>query len=375
VKGNGRDWTRPVIIRGPKLRTVADWLGANIPAPEFLLGEVFSTTSRSLLAAPTGLGKTLFCMALGFAMSEGRVFLHWRAWRDGPTKVLYLDGEMSKRLTKRRIEDTLQRAGLDPENSLYIPEYFHILSFDEMPTRPPALNTDEGEEWFERVIKDWGYEFIIFDNVQSLLDGNLAEEETWKAIQPWITSLTSRGVGQLWIDHTGHDRSRHYGSSTKTWQMDTNMLLEEIEPTGGGLAFKLKFLKARERTPENRGDFATVIITLERDQWFVQAADDDTKPKQATAAIRPKAKSPSPLGAKSYDALSDAIIAYGEPRPQSAGRSSVTEDEWKTELTRLGVLNGEKPDSQRALVSKLRQQLLEANWIAVNDGYLWSIKP
>src|SRR5262249_8898054 len=102
------------IIPAPQRPTAHDWMWAQIPDPGFLLGEVFSTTSRGLLSASTGLGKTMLCMALGLAMSEGRDFLHWQAGRVGPSKVLYVDGEMSERLMKRRFTDALRRAGFDP---------------------------------------------------------------------------------------------------------------------------------------------------------------------------------------------------------------------------------------------------------------------
>jgi hypothetical protein len=57
----------------------------------------------------------------------------------------------------------------------------------------------------------------------------MAEEEPWKAMVPWTYSLTQRGIGQSWVHHTGHDKSRPYGTSTRDWQMDTSILLEDIE--------------------------------------------------------------------------------------------------------------------------------------------------
>src|SRR4051812_19639381 len=93
-----------VPILSPQLLSMEDWRDATIPEPDFLLSEVFSTTSRGLLAAPTGLGKTMFGMALGLAIATGNNFLHWQGRR--PAKVLYVDGEMSQRLMKRRIDDT-----------------------------------------------------------------------------------------------------------------------------------------------------------------------------------------------------------------------------------------------------------------------------
>src|SRR5439155_22395825 len=99
---------------------------------------------------------------------------------------------------------------------------------------------------------------------------------------------------------------------------------------------------------QTRADFAPVIITLERGQWQVETVADDAKSSKP-AAPPPKPKSPSPLAVKFYGALSDAICVAGKVRPQSADRPSVSEEPWVRELTRLSLINGEKPDSKRAL--------------------------
>ena len=75
--------------------------------PDYLLGEVFSTTSRGIMSAPTGLGKSNIALAIGMRMSAGMPFLHWERRR--PAKVLYIDGEMSRRVLKQRIADEEER--------------------------------------------------------------------------------------------------------------------------------------------------------------------------------------------------------------------------------------------------------------------------
>lgn len=381
--GNGRVTEGTPIIPAPQLLTVLDWMYAKIQPADHLMGEVFSTTSRALISAPTGLGKTNFCMQLALAMAEGSNFLHWQAKRDGPAKVLYVDSEMSRRLMKQRIADTVRRAGYDP-NSVEVPETIEFFCFDEVHPRPPPLNTAAGQQYFDNLIEYSGYEFIFFDNIQGLLAGNMAEEEPWKEILPWTFSLTQCGIGQIWVHHTGHDKSRGYGTSTRAWQMDADILLEEIERPGTDIAFKLKFLKARERMPDNRADFETMIITLERGRWLWEPIKEG-KP-QAPSALHPKLKPPSPKAAKFYDALNDALCtAAAERRTQSAGHPSVTQDVWIGELVRLGLLDPIPNDvgkeeriranaSHRALVSKYRSELIAAEWIACNAGYVWSTR-
>jgi RecA-family ATPase len=69
---------------GPKVGdlpplTFKEWRERKLPPLDMLLGHFMSTTSRILLAADTGLGKTNFCMALAAHAAAGKDFLHWRA--------------------------------------------------------------------------------------------------------------------------------------------------------------------------------------------------------------------------------------------------------------------------------------------------------
>src|SRR5258706_8859727 len=72
--------------------TLNDWRARDLAPPEFIMGYWLTTTTRALLSAATGLGKTNFGLALGMRIAARQDFLHWRAHR--AARVLYLDGEM-----------------------------------------------------------------------------------------------------------------------------------------------------------------------------------------------------------------------------------------------------------------------------------------
>jgi hypothetical protein len=161
----------------PAVCSVAAWLHRDIPEPDILLGP-FSTTSRGLISADTGLGKTNFCLALAHTMAEGHGFLHWSARRK--SRVLYIEGEMSKRLVKVHAIDAVRRLGS-------VPDGLYILSADDHPF--PPLNTEAGQQYIDRFIeKLGGVDFIFFDNVQALTLGPMAEEGPWEQMLPWIGS-------------------------------------------------------------------------------------------------------------------------------------------------------------------------------------------
>jgi hypothetical protein len=99
-RGNGHDLGGPFHAPDPAGLTVQAWLDRDLPEPDWLLGP-FSTTTRGMLVADTGLGKTNFALAMAFAMASGRGFLHWLGSR--PARILFIDGEMSARLMRNRI--------------------------------------------------------------------------------------------------------------------------------------------------------------------------------------------------------------------------------------------------------------------------------
>jgi len=338
---------------------LADWLTRDLPEPDFLMGEVFSTSSRGLLVADTGLGKTNFGLALALDMAAGEDFLHWRCRR--PARILFIDGEMSTRLIKRRLIDAARRAGNSPSG-------FFILNGDDYPDMPP-LNTPDGQAFIDNIIEQiGGVDFIIFDNIQALLLGDMREEEPWQQTLPWVHKLTRRNIGQLWVHHTGHDTTHSYGTKTREWQMDAVIMLSKIE-SDADLAFALSFNKARERAPDNRADFADMTVTLDNEWSAVSTAAGPAT--AAPAAPKP----PSPKGVKFHDALVDALARSGAVNAYSAGNPAVTMLEWEAEARRLGlILEDTKPNSIRSQLSKYRLELIAANWIACTGDYAWSLK-
>jgi AAA domain len=100
-----------------------------------------------LLSAQTGIGKTNLCLAIAIAIAAGVDFLHWRC--PSPRRVLFIDGEMSERLMKQRIEDALRRVGDDPEVQRRVRENLFVLNRANFPDLPP-LDTEAGRKYMDR---------------------------------------------------------------------------------------------------------------------------------------------------------------------------------------------------------------------------------
>jgi hypothetical protein len=332
---------------------LADWLARDIPPPEFLMGELLSTTSRAMLTAPTGLGKTNFCMAVAFAMASGQDFLRWKARR--PARVLYVDGEMSRRLYKQRLADAARRAGV-------VPDTLFALCKDDIEKMPP-LNTPKGQRFIDKVIeKVGGVDFVVFDNVMSLIQGDMKDEEGWANTLPWVKRLTSRSIGQIWVHHTGHNETHQYGTSTREWQLDTSILCKRAE--GADIAFEMHFPKARERAPENRQDFEPIKVQLVDDKWMAEPI--------GKRESKSKMKPPTPKAQKCLDALLTAISTVGEVREAVwGGEPSVTMAQWRAECARIGLFDDAKPKAQNARFSNYKGELVALGLVQCDGDFAW----
>jgi RecA/RadA recombinase len=183
-------WAEQWKREADELLTLAAWLSRDIPDPDFLLGEFLSTTARVELIGPTGIGKTNVLVAGALAVASGEDFLHWRG-SGKPRRVLYVDGEMSRRLSKKRPADAVRRRGGKPVT-------FFFLNREDFPDLPP-LNTEAGQEYIDAVIDPiGGVDFVVFDNVQALLSGDMKDEE------PWQQTLRQRLVPQI-IAKSAHE--------------------------------------------------------------------------------------------------------------------------------------------------------------------------
>src|SRR5689334_12597156 len=198
--------------------TPAQWAGRRIEPEDFLLGAPFSTTSRGMISAETGKGKTMLCIGIAYAIHLGCGFLHWKARR--PARVLYIDGEMPIDLMLERIRLGAEWFGVEmPTDGVF------FMSREDFPDMPP-LDSDEWEAWIGPHLDAFRPDFLILDNLMSLTVGNLKETDSWQKVKPWIGSLAQRRVGILLVHHLGHDKSKSYGDSTKEWALDYVILGE-----------------------------------------------------------------------------------------------------------------------------------------------------
>jgi hypothetical protein len=336
---------------------VAEWLKRQLPPRDFLLEGVLSTTSRWMISGDTGIGKTLLSLELGFAIAGGANFLNWNGVR--PARVMYLDGEMPAETMKERIEAAAAIFGGEVALFTYNRD-------DLGPNAMPPLNKPEGQKWLWREIDEVKPDLIIFDSMMCLLVGPLAEEETWQPCLELVRQLSARHTAQIWINHTGHDATRSYGSKTKEWEFDSTIMLSKVENDETGV--KLAFTKARMRTPKTAGLFKDQLIRRTEEGWTTEAATfsnrTETQREQKQAWMRAV-----------YMDLSVGVMLT--PGHNAFLVRKVSLDAIRHEMIKrsyLALENGAVPARERTAFHRAKEDLIRSNQFAGDEGYFWSIK-
>jgi hypothetical protein len=336
---------------------VSAWRKRELPPRDYLLNGVLSTTGRWLISGDTGVGKTLLALELGFAAAAGADFLNWNGLR--PACVMYIDGEMPAETMKERIEAAAAIYGTEVKLYAYNRD---DLGTDAM----PPLNKPEGQRWLWREIEAVKPDAIIFDSMMCLLVGPLSEEETWAPCLPLIRQLSASRIAQVWLNHTGHDATRSFGSKTKEWEFDSVILLSK-QPTDD-TAVLLQFTKARLRMPKTAGLFKPQLIRRTENGWTTEVA----------SAGGPK----ETIGYRKLAWLKDIYLELAEgvaatPGFDGASVRRVSIDAIRHAMAGRGYLtleDGKLPGRERTAFQRAKEGLIRAGLFASDGDTLWSLK-
>jgi hypothetical protein len=210
---------------------------------------------------------------------------------------------------------------------------------------------------------------VILDNVMSLIAGVMKEEEPWQQTLPLVLSITALGKAQIWLDHTGWNTDRQYGTSTKGWFFDAiGVLTRPSEDAKVGeretcfdICFDPPNGKARNRDPDRWTDFAPHRIRLNDDGWSSELIERQARGKgKGASKVQPRVQ-------LFHDALMDAI-AVASTKP---GETTVSA--WEAECLRRDLMepfvqedDHKERSTKRAGFRKARSDLQAAKMVAIS---------
>lgn len=232
-----------------------EFCALDIPPLTPVLGP-FTTQQLCLIHAQTGVGKTMFALALARALADGREFLGWQSHYKAT--VLYLDGEMPGAMMQQR----LGGGG----RGLHIANLTHWAA--QQGVGPVNIATPDGQA----IVSAWAdmthADFLILDNLMSLAfvaGTSLSSDEFWAPILPWMIKQRGEGRTVILIDHSNTGNTVH-GTKTKTWHMDLGMVLsgvgEDIDPGMVRKSPRIKVAFEKVRSPLDPDVYREKIATI-----------------------------------------------------------------------------------------------------------------
>ena len=213
-----------------------------LPARIKIVGDFAQEGAIGYLFAPRGEGKTWMGLLLAKCIAAGN---HWGRYKvNTPNKVLYIDGEMNRRLMLDRINQL-------PHES----ENLYTLCNNLLWSL--SLDGFKGVNLMDATIQDYVLQFIdekaikviFLDNLSCLCRGMKENEgDSWEDFMPFLDNLKQRGVLVIILHHTTKNGDQMRGTSRREDQADFVIRLTKLEDgksETGTLRLKTEFTKNR----------------------------------------------------------------------------------------------------------------------------------
>ena len=161
---------------------------------EFVLAPVLMPGFYCLIYGGSGVAKTWFALHLAICLSQGQApFKHWEFCGKAPLNVLYVAGEMNRRVYGKRLRQLLAEQETNPHFGL-IREEDKV--FD--------LTTEADQESIFKAVKAQQSNVVVLDNLSTLATIGHTEEQFGK-IYDFICKLKADGIIVLLVHHENRE--------------------------------------------------------------------------------------------------------------------------------------------------------------------------
>lgn len=227
-----------------------DILSSDIPDLEWNVEDLLMKGSINLFWAPPGLGKSTLCYALGMHATIGKTFLRKKI--PHRLKVLYVDGEMTKREIKAKTKFIVNAMEME-SHEVPDPEFFKVINFEtfeETYGEVPDLYNPKTRTIIDIHVASHNPDIIFFDNLTSLTGmgdevGYSNKEESWKSLNQWFKTFIKKNLSVVVIHHANKSGEvAGTGAISRTVQTEIE-LRPLIDNPEFHLAFEMHFKKAR----------------------------------------------------------------------------------------------------------------------------------
>jgi len=212
-----------------KILDVHSFLEHEVTRKVIYLEPLVRMESIVMITGSSGVGKTMFTLALCKSLVSGESFGNWKV--SNRTKVLYVDGELPAYLLQERVK------------GFNIGEGFYVFSSSINRDKNFSLGNEVFRERIKCALLEQGIGLCVFDNLSSLTPGlDENSKRDWDLINQYLLDLRRNGITSIIIHHTTKNKKEQRGTSGRTDNIDVWCNIERDERTRN---LKLTFRKWR----------------------------------------------------------------------------------------------------------------------------------
>lgn len=182
----------------------------------------------AMIHGSPGHGKSLLTQIMAVCLAAGYDFGHYPITK--PQKVMLVDAEMPPVSLQQRFADMmiLFDGEIQKEELIKrVNQNLIIISHHDQAEGLTPLNTNDGKEWFYNAIDDIDPDFIILDNLLTLMqfdDANSSEE--WvREVNPLLLKMRQQDRSVWFVHHSGKS-GKQLGSMAKEVILDCVIRIE-----------------------------------------------------------------------------------------------------------------------------------------------------
>lgn len=243
---------------------------------KFIFEPLFRRRSISMIYSEPNVGKTFFAQSLALAMIHGANLFDmrssiWRAVKNKPLRVLYIDSEMSKGSFFKRLR-MLKDFYVQQYKGTDVPllKYKLVAKSDWNLAGENPEHRDIVSKMLNLDTKDQ-IDFVIFDNLSTLTGGS-DSQKNWMTFFAWLRKLSNAGVASCCLHHSGKNGDQR-GTSLRSATLDNVIRLRRALEDDNSISLTVTVEKARD---VSKADLHPLHIKLVKSK----CKDDNENPKE-----------------------------------------------------------------------------------------------
>ena len=198
------------------------------PEMVWMIDNLMARGHLAIIHGSPGHGKSLLTQIMAVCLAAGYDFGHYPITK--PQKVMLVDAEMPPVSLQQRFADMmiLFDGEIQKEELIKrVNQNLIIISHHDQAEGLTPLNTNDGKEWFYNAIDDIDPDFIILDNLLTLMqfdDANSSEE--WvREVNPLLLKMRQQDRSVWFVHHSGKS-GKQLGSMAKEVILDCVIRIE-----------------------------------------------------------------------------------------------------------------------------------------------------